>query len=123
MFKVKKSGWVFVFIAVIGLIFYGDFSISKDQENHARVRVNGHDIIGAYAARLQPGMTQDRAESAISGYRQISIYEAAGETTVTYRFWYGFIPPLPVLRYKISGKISVTYSAEYKVTKVAHWYS
>ncbi len=123
MFKMKKSGWVLVGIVVIGLIGYGDFEISRNQENEIRNQVNGHDIIGAYASRLQTGITQENAESAIAGYRQISIYEAGGETTVTYRFWYGFIPPLPVLRYKISGKISVTYSSEGKVSKVSHWYN
>ena len=123
MFKVKKSGWILILIAVILLVMYGDFSFSKAEENEIRNQVNGHDIVGAFASRLRPGMTRAGAESLIAGYKKTSIFEAGGETTVTYRFWYGFIPPLPVLRYKISGKISVTYSAEHHVTKVTHWYN
>jgi len=122
VFKVKNGGWILILVAVILLVMYGDFSISRDQENEIREQVNGHDIVGAFAARLQPGMTQAGAESLISGFKQTSIFEAGGETTITYRYWYGFIPPLPVLRYKIVGKISVTYSAEHQITKVAHWY-
>ena len=104
-------------------MLYGDFNITKDQEYNVREEVSGHDIIGAFADRLQTGMTREMAEEMIAGFKQTSIFEAGGETTVTYRFWYGFIPPLPVLRYKISGKISVTYSAENQVTKVAHGYN
>ena len=124
MFKFgKKAGLVGTVIGFLLLCLYGDFEHTKRIEGDLRRQLATHDIIGGLADNVQVGMDRAMVESLIAGWRSTSLFEAEGRVTRTYRYWYGVLPPLPLIRYKTTGKISVTYDGDDKVAEVRHWTS
>ena len=118
--KVKRGWWLFVAVTVV-LIVLGDVGLARHQEEALREEFRGGNVIGSFADRVKPGMARPLVEALIKGYRQYSIFDSGDEITCTYRYWFGFIPPVRGLRYKTVGSLRVTYGRDGTVISSSYW--
>ena len=118
--KLKSS----VVIWVVGLLVatvLADAGLARRQEEADRKRLGTPNVVAGHAGNVKVGMPRATVEAVIAGYRQHSIFQAGGETTHTYRYWYGFIPPIPFVRYKSVSIVVVTYTENGHVKQSSYW--
>jgi hypothetical protein len=118
--KARKSLLIWV-IVILVLAVVADGVLARHQEQEARERLGVPNLMAGYASRVQVGMPRSTVEAVLRGYKTRSIFEAGGESTTTYRYYFGFIPPLPWLRYKSVGIVVVTYDSTGNVKQKSNW--
>lgn len=71
---------------------------------------------------IAPGMGRAEVERRLEGYRESRIYPSDGDGhSVSYRYWFGFIPPLGTPEVKLIGAIEVEYSSDWRVKESHYW--
>ena len=112
---------LFGFLALC-LLLVADYTIAALQSRALISRVGNDDVLHALNDLIAPGMTRSEAERLINGYREARIYPADGdEYSVSYRYWFGLIPPLGTPEIKLIGAIEVEYSKDWYVQESHYW--
>ena len=111
--------------AVLGfiLLFVADRTVTGLQADRFLQRVGSERPFEELTSKVKVGMDLQDVEALLTGFRDKRA-SSNGETyTVSYEYWFGFLPPKGLYRLKIWGGIIVTYSKQDKVTDVSYWYN
>lgn len=109
------------FVAVCALLV-ADYTIGTLQSRALRSRLGNDDILRALHDSIAPGMSRSEAERLLKGFRESRIYPSDGkEYSVSYRYWFGLIPPLGTPELKLIGAVEIEYSDDWHVQQSRYW--
>lgn len=117
MKRVLLGGLFSVFVLLVA-----DYTIATLQIRALILRVGSADVLRALNNLIVPGMTQPDAERMLEGFQEARISPCEGDKClVSYRYWFGLIPPIGVPEIKLIGAIEVVYSKDGYVKESHYW--
>lgn len=108
-------------LIAVCLLVVADYTVAAVQMKALSSRVGNDDLLRALSDLIAPGMTRSEVEHLLNGFRESKTSPETGQYSVSYRYWFGIIPPLGPAEIKLIGAVDVVYSNEGRVKRSHYW--
>jgi hypothetical protein len=109
---------------VVCSLFVVDYTIATLQSRALSSRLGSEDILRTLNELIEPGMSRAETERQLDGFREARLSPSDAvddEYSVSYRYWFGLIPPFGAPEFKLIGAVDVVYSKDWHVKESHYW--